>query len=77
MTKVLIIGGDCKSVALSLALAEISRHAHEVILYARRTHAMFPTRTIVIRPRSTDTFSKPHNHPDGWYRQFEKRTKRK
>ena len=70
---------DGHSATYAAALLTALDKAHEVILYAGRPRStLYDVKATpppeVLRGLLRES---PKNHPDGWYRQFEKRSKKK
>ena len=84
MSKILILGAPRQDKAIIAALiAQLGEQAVCVVDTMPPwpgERAMCPTGTMVqLRPPAdmSQHMPQPKNHPDGWYRQFEKRSKRK
>jgi len=71
MGKVLIIDDDYDRDLIASLIAKLASEGVKVVCPTKAT-------LITLRPHySSELHTPPNNHPDGWYRKFEKRNKRK
>lgn len=74
-TPTVLIVGDEDSAAYTLALARLFPADKKVTISINSLGGVAGAHPL--KPLEPISLEKPKNHPHGWYRQFEKRSKRK